>query len=62
MTTEELGDSAFAARNVVEDDERERREASAFQARVRGFHAQPDSDLEHDYLHDTGEDEWRDEE
>ncbi len=56
-----LGDASLAAKLIVEEDERFEREGEAFLARVRSFRAPPDSDLERDALHDSGEDEWRDE-
>ena len=52
-------ESALETQRMIKE---EGGEASAFQARVQGFHATADTDMERDYLHDTGEDEWRDEE
>ncbi len=42
-------------------DAREEREAKAFGARARAYDALPETDHERDALHDSGEDEWRDE-
>ena len=58
---EGLGDSAFEARLACEQDEQHERESKAFQARVRSYRAPPDSDVDFDDEHDSGEDEWRDE-